>query len=797
MTFFHSLKLRRKILIMIAVQVISLAVMGAIFLTEKLELDKLTKEAERDVGQIENLAEAVLLVDALNIELDAIAKGDASVVGETLANLEKLEADANRLRDEAEVKTSVTELGEAARELMKHSEALGYSESSGLQASLSSAVTELESRVVEMSPAAIEFGFLKLRSIEQNFQLGKGENHLNRFQALNSELSKAIATSDLGKEQKAGLSDGLKAYENNFAAVVTASSALGDEFERFEAQAGAVSTQLNARLAYYEEHQAHLKDQIDAEWAAFTLEFMVVALSASVVGLVLAMAIGSSIERPIRQISGTMRSLASGDLDVEINGTEFNNEIGDMARTVGVFRENLSKNFDLAQKNDAFLDAAADYQGQLEAISKAQAVIEFTLEGKILTANENFLQTMGYSLEEVVGNHHSMFVARDVSHSQEYRDFWKSLARGEYRTDEYLRYGKGGSQVWIQASYNSILDAEGKPVKVVKYATDITARKDAVQRVSDGLAKLSQGDLSARINGSIDPNFQKVKSSYNGTMERLETLVNDILTASKSMASDTGQISSGASELSSRTASQAAALEETNASMEVMSGKIKSTSVSAEQVDTAAKEAAASADLGKVAVADAITAMERIEKSSDKISEIITVIESIAFQTNLLALNAAVEAARAGDAGKGFAVVASEVRTLAQRSSEAVKDISDLITSATGEVDEGAKLVRRTGDVLSKINDAVSTVVSNVEKITETSADQARGVAEISSTISALDAKTQENAQLSENSAKNALKLAEAADGLIELVSYFSSSVDEEKQDESWDDLAKRRSIAV
>eukprot|EP01035_Chromulina_nebulosa_P005313 gene5313-7204_t len=143
--------------------------------------------------------------------------------------------------------------------------------------------------------------------------------------------------------------------------------------------------------------------------------------------------------------------------------------------------------------------ASADAQGQLAAISKSQAVIEFNMAGEVLFANENFCSALGYSLDEIKGRHHRMFVEADEVNSPAYREFWERLGRGEYQAAEYLRIGKGGRRVWIQASYNPILDLNGKPFKVVKYATDITATKAAVEMLSTGLGKLAEGDLTATI----------------------------------------------------------------------------------------------------------------------------------------------------------------------------------------------------------------------------------------------------------------------------------------------------------
>ena len=428
----------------------------------------------------------------------------------------------------------------------------------------------------------------------------------------------------------------------------------------------------------------------------------------------------------------------------------------------------------------------ADASGQLDAISKSQAVIEFELDGTIRTANENFVNAVGYSLQEIVGQHHRIFVDPVEASKAEYADFWRKLAAGEFQSAEYRRLGKGGKEIWIQASYNPIFDQNGKPFKVVKYATDITARKHAMQALDTALNSLAEGDLQARIDPSVNGEFTQLRDAFNATMQRLQEMVGGIKSASHNIAAATGTISRGSEDLASRAENQASSLEETAATMEEMTATIKANADSTAQASQAANDAQERAERGGEVVSNAIDAMQNIETSAAKISEINSVIDSIAFQTNLLALNAAVEAARAGDAGKGFAVVASEVRTLAQRSSEAAKDITALIQESTGYVSAGADLVRQTGSALSDIDSAVKSVVSNISEIASASREQSSSAEEISSVVSHLDQATQQNSALAAESASNAKALTSEADSLRNLVAFFRDGDTEAVADTSW-----------
>lgn len=277
----------------------------------------------------------------------------------------------------------------------------------------------------------------------------------------------------------------------------------------------------------------------------------------------------------------------------------------------------------------------ANFSGQIEAIGKSQAVIEFNLDGIVLNANENFLSVMGYALSEIQGKHHSMFVTADERSGDAYQAFWTSLRRGDYQTAEYQRIGKNGKQVWIQASYNPILDLNGAPYKVVKYASDVTAQVIARMK-------------SERVRGMME--------------------------------------------------SVAAGAEELNASVREISDAM-----------TKSRDTAMSA-VGKVELADGQA--QRLSAAAQAMSGIVELIGNITGQINLLALNATIESARAGEAGRGFAVVASEVKNLATQARQATDRISDEIGSLNGI----------SGDVVDALN-AIKSEIQNVsEYVTATAA---------------------------------------------------------------------------
>ena len=423
-----------------------------------------------------------------------------------------------------------------------------------------------------------------------------------------------------------------------------------------------------------------------------------------------------------------------------------------------------------AQKIKSMEDA-----GKIAALSRSQAVIEFTPTGDVLTANENFCSALGYQLSEIVGRHHSMFCDPSHTHSDAYRRFWEDLAAGRFQSDEFKRVGKGGKEIWIQATYNPIFDEAGKVFRVVKFATDVTDRVRAVEALAGALRSLADGDLKQRIAATFPANLEMLRTDFNQSVSKLEEAVGAIGSTAAAIASAADQVRSAADDLSRRTEQQAASVEETAAALDEISTTSADSSRRAEEAGQLVDKTRESAERSGRVVQEAISAMGAIESSSNEISNIISVIDDIAFQTNLLALNAGVEAARAGDAGKGFAVVAQEVRELAQRSAKAAKEIKSLITSSGDQVKQGVSLVARTGEALQEIVAQVRDVNMNISAIVKSAREQATGIKEINEAVGSIDRGTQQNAAVAEESTAASHSLAGEADALNVLLSQFQT----------------------
>jgi len=333
----------------------------------------------------------------------------------------------------------------------------------------------------------------------------------------------------------------------------------------------------------------------------------------------------------------------------------------------------------------------ADHAGQIEAISKSQAVIEFQMDGTIITANANFLGAVGYSLDEVQGKHHRIFVDPDFAASADYRSFWEKLGNGEFQAAEYKRFGKGGKEIWIQASYNPINDPSGKPFKVVKYATDITAQVLAQQEAK-------------RVGELVDENLEKILGAVGRANEQ----------------------SSSAASASGETAQM-----------------VQTVASAAEEFEASAREIAQSMVTSKNEVARVATEALKADESTQKLTDaaeamgnIVQMIQDIAGQINLLALNATIESARAGDAGKGFAVVASEVKSLANQVAKATDDIGTEITSMQSIAEEVVERLTGIKSAVDSVESSVTTAAGAVEEQTASTGEMSSNMQAVSTAVS-------------------------------------------------------------
>ncbi len=437
------------------------------------------------------------------------------------------------------------------------------------------------------------------------------------------------------------------------------------------------------------------------------------------VALALAIGIGAVvfanlvIAKPIRGIAAVLLKLAQGDKTVVVPYMTRRDEVGDNARAAHSFKESLTR------------------MEQIEAERKAA-------EQAATADREAALARMADEFQGAVGGIVKAAVAGDFSGRVALQD-------------------KSGLILNVGRSINELCDnVEG-----------------ALEDLLRMLAALADGDLTRRIRAEYQGKFAALMGNANSTAERIGRTIDEIKRSAREVSSASAEISTSTTDLSQRTEEQAASLEETSASMEQISITVRKNAENASNANRSAGRAREVADSGGQVVARAVGAMAEIEGSSHKIRDIIGVIDEIARQTNLLALNAAVEAARAGDAGRGFAVVASEVRSLAQRSAQAAKDIKDLITNSNNQVQTGVELVNQAGAALAEIVESIKDVASIVADIATASTEQATGLEQINKALSQMDEVTQQNSALVEENAATAKTLEDQAATMDERMAFF------------------------
>ena len=429
----------------------------------------------------------------------------------------------------------------------------------------------------------------------------------------------------------------------------------------------------------------------------------------------------------------------------------------------------------------------AEYQSKVAAMSKAQAVIEFDMSGHVLCANDNFLNVMVYTIDDIRGEHHRMFCEPEYATGSDYKRFWQKLNRGEFDGGRYKRIGNNGKTIWIQATYNPILDLNGKPYKVVKFASDITAQVNLetsvadkaasdgakIKRLLESVERAASGDLTSAIVIDGDEPLDHLAEGISKMIADLRKVIGEVVASANGFADASTTIADRSGSVALGTQALGATVEEMNASIDGLTNSIDIIAGNTSNADTLAKDTQHEAEIGAKAVAKSIEAMDLINRSSEDIGEIVKVISEIANQTNMLAFNAAIEAARAGEHGLGFSVVADEVRKLAERSSQATKEISKLINESVKRVSAGSEISRQASDAFDKIVAGVAKTTMAISDISKATNEQLLTAREVSTAVQYIAEEAEKTAAACDSIARSTEGLNARAGDLNKTVSGF------------------------
>jgi methyl-accepting chemotaxis protein len=770
--------LTHKIAAIGGIGLLGVALIGGIYFVETNAQSKHLRAADQTSAMAAlNDGLAIKMLQARRSEKNLLLRNDIKEVDRVKELAGLIERDFEKLRtlsDEAglnDLSKEVETVRTGFKTYVSHFETiaeakrrLGLDENSGLEGALRGSVHAIETKLGEVNEPTLVIKMLMMRRHEKDFMLRRDPKYGGDIKKRGEEFIAAMETTTIPDDVKADLSQKLAAYQRDFAAWMT----VAGQAAKAEKETIAAYTAIEPVLQTIEKSISSLNASANAanleSRAATALQMQIAIGVVAIMVLGFAFWIGRSVSRPVTSITGVMDELARGNLEVAVPGADRSDELGAMAKAVLVFRDSARDRIRLeAEARDQQAQTAAERQKAAEERSESER-----------KAAQDKAERERLALEEKNERDRKTAAERAEAERQSAAEREAATARVMNEFDAAVG---GIVKAAMAGDFSQRVPLEGKDGVIRNLAGALNTMCDNLGKAFDDVVRmfsaLSEGDLSRRITADYQGAFATLKDNANMTAQRLAETVNGIKLAAHEVSGASAEIATSTTDLSQRTEEQAASLERTSAAMEEITVTVRKNADNAREASQRADQTRQVADRGGQVVSTAVEAMAKIEGSSRQMSDIISVIDEIARQTNLLALNAAVEAARAGEAGRGFAVVATEVRSLAQRSSQAAKDINELITNSNSQVKGGVELVNRAGAALNEIVESIKGVADIVADIATASAEQSTGLDQIKEALTQMDEATQQNSALVEENAATAKTLADQSAMMGEQMSFF------------------------